>query len=59
MKTRGTRLRRKSTSAASLVMGPPAAPKAERNRLRLEVTRPGGKPGEYRDPGGNEFRIRR
>ncbi|GHB32582.1 hypothetical protein GCM10010331_19310 [Streptomyces xanthochromogenes] len=55
----GTRLRRKSTSAVSLVMGPPAAPKAERNRLRLEVTRPGGKPGEYRDPGGNEFHIRR
>ncbi|MFJ9026877.1 VOC family protein [Streptomyces sp. NPDC102259] len=51
------RLRRRPTSTVSLVMGPPAAPKAGRNRLRLEVTRRDGEPGEFLDAGGNEFHI--
>jgi hypothetical protein len=53
----GVRLRRESTSPVSLVMGPPAAPKTGRNRLRLEVTKPGCETGEFRDPSGNEFQV--
>jgi hypothetical protein len=53
----GVRLRRRSTSTVALVMGPPAAPKAGRNRLRLEVTGGDGEPGEFLDPGGNEFHV--
>jgi hypothetical protein len=53
----GARLRRESTSPVSLVMGPPAAPKTGRNRLRLEVTNPGWETGEFSDPGGNEFHV--
>ena len=53
----GVRLRRRPTSAVSLVMGPPAAPKAARNRLRLEVTRRDGEPGEFLDAAGNEFHV--
>ncbi|GLX24030.1 MULTISPECIES: VOC family protein [Streptomyces] len=53
----GFRLRRTPTSPVSLVMGPPAAPKAGRNRLRLETTRPGREPGEFLDAGGNEFHV--
>ncbi|MGW2571938.1 VOC family protein [Streptomyces sp. NPDC001537] len=53
----GVRLRRRPTSAVSLVMGPPAAPKQARNRLRLEVTRPDRDPGEFLDAGGNEFHV--
>jgi len=66
----GVRLRRASTSPVSLVMGPPAAPKSRRNRLRLEVVDPspeGGErqesghvleTGEHCDPAGNEFHVR-
>ncbi|MFD9320410.1 VOC family protein [Streptomyces sp. NPDC060053] len=53
----GVRLRRRPTSTVSLVMGPPAARKAGRNRLRLEVTHRDGEPGEFLDAGGNEFHI--
>ncbi|MEU5088925.1 VOC family protein [Streptomyces sp. NPDC021356] len=53
----GVRLRRQATSTVSLVMGPPAAPKAERNRLRLEVTHREREPGEFLDAGGNEFHV--
>ncbi|MFJ3877841.1 VOC family protein [Streptomyces sp. NPDC090077] len=53
----GFRLRRTPTSTVSLVMGPPAAPKAGRNRLRLETARSGGEPGEFLDAGGNEFHV--
>ena len=53
----GVRLRRTSTSAVSLVMGPPAAPKAGRNGLRLEVTQHDWESGEFLDPGGNEFHV--
>ncbi|WP_225810678.1 VOC family protein [Streptomyces spinosus] len=56
---RGDRLRRTPTSTVSLVMGPPAAPKETRNRLRLEVTRSDGEPGEFLDVGGNEFHVTR
>jgi hypothetical protein len=51
----GVRLRRGAADPVSLVMGPPAAPKTGRNRLRLEVTRREGEAGELRDPAGNEF----
>ncbi|MET7740966.1 VOC family protein [Streptomyces sp. NPDC005385] len=54
----GVRLREKPTSRVSLVMGPPAAPKAGRNRLRLEVTQRDWEPGEFHDAGGNEFHVR-
>ncbi|QNS09326.1 VOC family protein [Streptomyces xanthii] len=53
----GVRLRRTPTSTVSLVMGPPAAEKAVRNRVRLEVSRPGGEAGEFVDAGGNEFQV--
>jgi hypothetical protein len=54
----GFRLRRADDSAVSLVMGPPAAPKTGRNRLRLEVVAPDLASGELRDPAGNEFHVR-
>ncbi|MEV6191888.1 VOC family protein [Streptomyces sp. NPDC051920] len=54
----GVRLRHEPSSPVSLVMGPPAAPKTGRNRLRLEVTRPDAKPGEFLDAAGNEFHVR-
>lgn len=38
-------------------MGPPAAPKEARNRLRLEVTHPFWRKGEFSDAGGNEFHV--
>ncbi|WP_405622429.1 VOC family protein [Streptomyces sp. NBC_00076] len=53
----GLRLRRRPTSTVSLVMGPPAAPKVARNRLRLEVTHRDWEPGEFLDAGGNEFHV--
>ena len=53
----GVRLRRTSTSPTSLVMGPPVAPKAGRNRLRLEVVDPDRESGEHLDPAGNEFHV--
>lgn len=57
--TWGVRLRREPTSTVSLVMGPPAAPKAGRNRLRPEVTHGDGGPGEFLDADGNEFLVAR
>ncbi|MFD9431965.1 VOC family protein [Streptomyces sp. NPDC060002] len=53
----GVRLRRRPTSTVSLVMGPPAAPKTGRNRLRLEVTQRDWESGEFLDAGGNEFHV--
>ncbi|MFI9296747.1 VOC family protein [Streptomyces gardneri] len=53
----GVRLRRSPASAVSLVMGPPAAPKEARNRLRLEVTQPDWEPGEFHDAAGNEYHV--
>ncbi|MFJ5811177.1 VOC family protein [Streptomyces sp. NPDC093093] len=53
----GVRLRREPTGTVSLVMGPPAAPKTVRNRLRLEVTHRDRQPGEFLDAGGNEFHV--
>jgi hypothetical protein len=53
----GVRLRPRPTGRVSLVMGPPAAPKTARNRLRLEVTHRAGESGEFLDPGGNEFHV--
>ncbi|MFK8906837.1 VOC family protein [Streptomyces sp. YS-3] len=53
----GVRLRRRPDSTVSLVMGPPAAAKGARNRLRLEVTRRDWEPGEFLDAGGNEFHV--
>ncbi|MFJ6939764.1 VOC family protein [Streptomyces sp. NPDC101132] len=55
----GVRLRPEPAAPVSLVMGPPAAPKAGRNRLRLEVARPDAVPGEYLDAAGNEFHVTR
>ncbi|MER5730127.1 VOC family protein [Streptomyces sp. NPDC002138] len=67
----GVRLRRSPTSTVALVMGPPAAPKAGRSRLRLEVGPrdgapegeragfPDGPAGEFLDPAGNEFHVTR
>ncbi|MFJ9610131.1 hypothetical protein ACIRS1_27695 [Kitasatospora sp. NPDC101176] len=55
----GTRLRRRPTSTVSLVIGPPAAPKVRRNRLRPEVGHPDREPGEFLDAGGNEFHVTR
>ncbi|OIJ68067.1 VOC family protein [Streptomyces mangrovisoli] len=54
----GVRLRSRADSPVALVMGPPAAPKRERNRLRPEVTRAGREPGEFLDPAGNEYHVR-
>ncbi|MFF2773942.1 VOC family protein [Streptomyces sp. NPDC058052] len=51
----GVRLRRHPAATVSLVMGPPAAPKSGRNRLRLEVARHGEESGESVDAAGNEF----
>ncbi|SEK33394.1 VOC family protein [Streptacidiphilus jiangxiensis] len=53
----GVRLRRTPASTVSLVMGPPAAQKAGRNRLRLEVTQRDWETGEFLDRGGNEFHV--
>lgn len=53
----GVRLRSTRTSPVSLVMGPPVAPKMGRNRLRLEVANPNREPGEFCDPGCNEFHV--
>lgn len=53
----GFRLRATEDSPVGLVMGPPAAAKAGRNRLRLEVTDHEGTAGEFLDPGGNEFQV--
>jgi hypothetical protein len=53
----GVRLRRAATGPVSLVMGPPAAPKRSRNRLRLEVAEPGAVSGERLHPGGNELHV--
>ncbi|WP_377266827.1 VOC family protein [Peterkaempfera sp. SMS 1(5)a] len=53
----GVRLRQRRNSTVSLVMGPPAAPKTGRNRLRLEITQCDGEPGEFLDAGGNEFHV--
>ncbi|MEW2264937.1 VOC family protein [Streptomyces sp. NPDC047853] len=53
----GVRLRRAPTSTVSLVMGPPAARKTGRNRLRPEVTRRDATPGEFLDAAGNEFHV--
>ena len=55
----GAFLRRTPTSTVSLVLGPPCAPKAGRNRLRLEVTGDDQAPGEYLDRAGNEFHVGR
>ncbi|MFG3043191.1 VOC family protein [Streptomyces sp. NPDC048330] len=55
----GFRLRRTPVSTVSLVMGPPAAPKTTRNRLRPEVTHQDRAPGEYLDAGGNEYHVTR
>ncbi|MFE0651993.1 VOC family protein [Streptomyces sp. NPDC059534] len=55
----GFRLRRTPTSTVSLVMGPPAAPKTTRNRLRLEITHPEREPGEFLDAAGNEYHVTR
>lgn len=46
-----------AVSAVSLVMGPPAAPKDGRNRLRLDVVAPDLPVGEHLDPAGNEFHV--
>ncbi|MFI7292670.1 VOC family protein [Streptomyces sp. NPDC050121] len=53
------RLRRTPVGTVSLVMGPPAALKKARNRLRLEVTHRDWEPGEFLDAGGNEFHVTR
>lgn len=55
----GVRLRRGADSAVSLVMGPPAAVKVGRNRVRLDVLDAGAEAGEVLDPAGNEFCVRR
>ena len=54
----GFRLRRADDSPVSLVMGPPAAVKTGRNRLRLDVLAPDSETGELLDPAGNEFHVR-
>jgi hypothetical protein len=54
-----TRLWRSTGSRVSLIMGPPAAPKLGRNRLRLEVTHEDWETGEFRDAGCNEFHVTR
>jgi hypothetical protein len=53
----GFLLRPDVTSPVALVMGPPAAPKRDRNRLRLEVAGRDREPGEFVDPCGNEFDV--
>ncbi|MEY9855518.1 hypothetical protein ABH935_001122 [Catenulispora sp. GAS73] len=54
----GFRLRRADDSPVSLVMGPPAAAKTGRNRLRLDVLAPDSDSGELLDPAGNEYEVR-
>jgi hypothetical protein len=54
----GFRLRHTEDSVVSLVMGPPAAAKTGRNRLRLEVVARDLEAGEHLDPCGNEFHVR-
>ena len=54
----GFRLRHTDESVVSLVMGPPAAVKTGRNRLRLEVAASDLEAGEHLDPAGNEFHVR-
>lgn len=54
-----TSLRCTPASPVSLLMGPPAAAKTGRNRLRLEVTHEHWETGEFCDPGGNEFHVTR
>ena len=51
------RFRRTESDPISLVMGPPAAPKVGRNRVRLSVDDPTRSAGTYLDPGGNEFDV--
>ena len=54
----GFALRSTGSSPVSLVMGPPAAPKTGRNRLRLDVVASDLAAGEHFDPAGNEFHVR-
>lgn len=51
------RFRRTDDDPISLVMGPPAAPKTGRNRVRLQVADPTRSAGTYLDPAGNEFDV--
>ncbi|MZD03834.1 hypothetical protein GTW43_01885 [Streptomyces sp. SID5785] len=53
------RLRQGPGGAVPLVMGPPAAPKTGRNRLRLEVSHRTDAVGEFTDPCGNEYEVTR
>jgi hypothetical protein len=51
------RLRRDPEAAIDLVLGPPVAPKADRNRAWLEIRDAGPTPGMHRDPEDNEYVI--
>jgi hypothetical protein len=51
------RLRPAESSDFWFVMGPPAAPKTGRNRVRLEVHDPALHCGEFVDLAGNEFHV--
>lgn len=54
----GVCLRHPAGAAPPLVMGPPAAPKSGRNRLRLRLAAaPPGDPDARTDPEGNEFEV--
>ncbi|WP_211244321.1 VOC family protein [Actinospica robiniae] len=50
-------LRRTEDSRVALITGPPAAPKAGRNRVRLVLTGGDREPGTFVDPGDNEFEV--
>jgi hypothetical protein len=52
-------LRPAEDSPVALIMGPPAAPKTGRNRVRLEIADPARESGEVRDPAGNEYHVTR
>ncbi|WP_159011769.1 VOC family protein [Streptomyces sp. NRRL F-5123] len=54
----GVCLRDPAGAGPALVMGPPAAPKSGRNRLRLRLAAaPPGHAGALADPEGNEFEV--
>lgn len=51
------RLRRSPDAAIDLVMGPPVAPKTDRNRVWLEIRDGVPTPGTHRDPEENEYQV--
>jgi hypothetical protein len=51
------RLRREPGAAVDLVLGPPVAPKTDRNRVWLEIRGAAAVRGTHRDPEENEYTV--